>query len=324
MFSRIRGVAPHYQTLLITGETGTGKELVARAIHDLSPVASTGRFVVLNCSAVVETLFESELFGHTKDSFTGAVSDKQGLFEHAHGGTLFLDEIGDMPLATQAKLLRVLQDREVQRVGAMLPHKVDVRVIAATNHNLRLAVSEQRFREDLYYRLSMLEIEVPRLADRKEDLPLLERHFVARFAALCRRELKGLTNRARVRLEHHSWPGNVRELANVLGHAAMMTQTDTIDTADLPAYLLHGEHPGAEPKGAISLEQEERQMLIGACGGAGQSFESGAPAAHRARCAQVQGEEAQPPRAGLGALISRRGLLKQFIGQQAGWVPSLK
>ncbi len=178
MIPQIRRVAPHYRTVLITGETGTGKDLVAQALHRLSPVAA-GRYVVLNCSAVVETLFESELFGHVKGSFTGATNDKAGLFEHAHGGTLFLDEIGDMPLATQAKLLRVLQNQEVQRVGSLTARKVDVRVIAATNHNLRAAVAEKRFREDLYYRLSMVEIQVPRLAERKEDLPLLERHFIA-------------------------------------------------------------------------------------------------------------------------------------------------
>ena len=198
MFSRIRRVAPHYRTVLITGETGTGKDLVARALHRLSPAAS-GRFVVLNCSAVVETLFESELFGHVRGSFTGATQDKTGLFEHAHGGTLFLDEIGDMPLATQAKLLRVLQNQEVQRVGSLTARKVDVRVIAATNHDLRAAIAEKRFREDLYYRLSMVEIQVPRLAERKEDLPLLERHFIARFAAQYGKEIRGLTHRAQIR-----------------------------------------------------------------------------------------------------------------------------
>jgi DNA-binding NtrC family response regulator len=166
MFCRIRRVAPHYRSALITGQTGTGKDLVARAIHRLSPVASR-RFVVLNCSAVVETLFESELFGHVKGSFTGAAHDKLGLFEYADGGTLFLDEIGDMPLGTQAKLLRVLQDQEVQRVGALNARKVDVHVIAATNHDLRAAIAEKRFREDLYYRLSMVEIQAPSLAERK-------------------------------------------------------------------------------------------------------------------------------------------------------------
>jgi len=266
MLPQIRRVAPHYRTVLITGETGTGKDLVAWAFHRLSHVAA-GRFVVLNCSAVVETLFESELFGHVRGAFTGATQDKAGLFEHAHGGTLFLDEIGDMPLATQAKLLRVLQDQEVQRVGSLSSRKVDVRVIAATNHNLRAAVADKRFREDLYYRLSMVEIHVPRLAERKEDLALLERHFTARFAAQYKKEIRGLTHRAQVRLSLHSWPGNVRELENVLGHACMMALGDTIDMQDLPAYLRspagsEESRPAIESSAEVGTLAEQERMLI--------------------------------------------------------------
>src|SRR5579864_9134112 len=156
MFSRVRRIAPHYRAVLLAGETGTGKDLVAQALHRLSP--AKGKFVVLNCSAVVETLFESELFGHVRGAFTGADRDKAGLFEHATSGTLFLDEIGDMPLNTQAKLLRVLQNQEVQRVGSLTPQKIDVRVIAASNRDLRIAIAEKHFREDLYYRLSMVEV----------------------------------------------------------------------------------------------------------------------------------------------------------------------
>jgi DNA-binding NtrC family response regulator len=271
MFSRIRRVAPHYRAVLITGETGTGKDLVARALHKLSP-ANNARFVVVNCSAVVETLFESELFGHVKGSFTGAVADKVGLFEHAHGGTLFLDEIGDMPLSTQAKLLRVLQDQEVQRVGSLSARKVDVRVIAATNHDLRTAVAEKRFREDLYYRLSMVEIQTPRLADRKEDLPLLERHFIAKFAAQYGKTIRGLTHRAQILLSQHSWPGNVRELENVIGHACMMTMGDMIDIADLPVSLLMPKRAAAtavaasvplpNDGGMATLEEQERVLIV--------------------------------------------------------------
>jgi two-component system, NtrC family, response regulator HydG len=274
MILRVRRVAPHFRTVLITGETGTGKDMVARALHSLSPVA-TGRHVVLNCSAVVETLFESELFGHVKGAFTGATNDKAGLFEHAHGGTLFLDEIGDMPLATQAKLLRVLQNQQVQRVGSLSARKVDVRVVAATNHNLRAAVAEKRFREDLYYRLSMVEIQAPRLAERKEDLPLLERHFIAKFAAQYKRGIRGLTYRAQARLSMHSWPGNVRELENVLGHACMMAMSDTIDLPDLPSYL----HSHALPEEALqsvasvpevgTLAEQERLLIVRALETAG-------------------------------------------------------
>jgi len=267
VFSRIRRVAPHYRTVLLTGETGTGKDLIAQALHRLSP-ASKGRYVVLNCSAVVETLFESELFGHVKGSFTGAVQDKAGLVEHAHGGTLFLDEIADMPVATQAKLLRVLQNQEVQRVGSLTPHKVDVRVIAATNRDLRTAITEKLFREDLYYRLSMVEIQVPRLAQRREDVALLERHFVSRFAAQYGKNIRGLTPRAQIRLGLHSWPGNVRELENVIGHACMMTQGDTIDVPDLPAYLQSTGDTAAAPSDVprdadvATLEEQERQLIV--------------------------------------------------------------
>jgi DNA-binding NtrC family response regulator len=267
MFSRIRRVAPHYRAVLVTGETGTGKDLVAQTLHRLSP-ASQGRYVVLNCSAVVETLFESELFGHVRGSFTGATHDKAGLFEHAHGGTLFLDEIGDMPLATQAKLLRVLQNQEVLRVGSLTPRKVDVRVVAATNRDLRAEIADKRFREDLYYRLSMVEIQVPALRDRKEDLPLLERHFISKFAGQYGKDIDGLTRRAQIRLALHSWPGNVRELENVIGHACMMTMGDTIDVQDLPPYLHTGDSAGEgtsaleTQSGVGTLEEQERQLII--------------------------------------------------------------
>jgi DNA-binding NtrC family response regulator len=274
VFSRIRRVAPHYRTVLLTGETGAGKDLIAQALHRLSPAAA-GRYVVLNCSAVVETLFESELFGHVKGSFTGAAQDKAGLVEHAHGGTLFLDEIADMPVATQAKLLRVLQNQEVQRVGSLTPRKVDVRVIAATNRDLRAAIVEKLFREDLYYRLSMVEIQVPKLSQRREDLPLLERHFVARFAAQYCKEIRGLTPRAQIRLSLHSWPGNVRELENVIGHACMMAQGDTIDVPDLPAYLRSASDAASAPSdtggdAAVgTLEEQERQLILRAMEQAG-------------------------------------------------------
>lgn len=270
VFGRIRRVATHFRTVLVTGPTGTGKELVARALHHLSPAAS-GPFAVCNCSAVVETLFESELFGHVKGAFTGAAQDKMGLFESAHNGALFLDEIGDMPLSTQAKLLRVLQNQEIQRVGSLGVRKVDVRVIAATNRDLPALVAERRFREDLYYRLCMVEIKVPRLAERKEDLPLLERHFLESFAAQYQKSIRGLTRRAQALLARYSWPGNVRELENVLGNACMMVEGEVIDVGDLPANLRQPPSAGPGFDGPLlpldELERRHARRVLERVGG---------------------------------------------------------
>lgn len=233
IFAKIRHIAPYFQTVLIAGETGTGKELVARALHDLSPVASSP-FVVCNCSALVETLLESELFGHVRGAFTGATQNKQGVFEYANGGTVFLDEIGEMPLSAQAKLLRVLQNHEVQRVGSPSPIPVDVHVIAATHRDLPRMVAEGKFREDLFYRLSVLQIPVPSLARRKEDIPLLQRHFLDKYARLYNKPVSGITRRAQARLSSHPWPGNVRELENAISSACIMAVGPAIDIADLP------------------------------------------------------------------------------------------
>src|SRR4030095_12047035 len=232
LFARIRRIAPHFRTALITGATGTGKELVARALHRLSPVSS-GRFVDFNCSAVVESLFESELFGHVKGAFTGAHGDRMGLFEHANNGVLFLDELGDTPLSMQSKLLRALQNQEIRRVGSTTVHKVNVCVISATNRDLLKMIGEGTFREDLYYRLSMVELKVPRLVERKEDLPLLIRAFLDKSNQLYGKKLRGLTPRAQAALSRYSWPGNVREVENVLGAACMMSQDSVIDLRDL-------------------------------------------------------------------------------------------
>ncbi len=233
VFSRIRRVAPHFRTALVTGPSGTGKELVAQALHRLGPVPSS-RFVVCNCSAIVETLFESELFGHVRGAFTGATQDRLGLFEYANGGTLFLDEIGDMPLATQSKLLRALQNQEFQRVGSPAVRKVDVRVVAATNRDLPAMVAAKQFRDDLYYRLSVAEIRLPALAERKEDLRLLVQHFLRRFATQYGKPAIAVSYRAQALLAQYAWPGNVRELENVLSSAAMLAEGDTIDVRDLP------------------------------------------------------------------------------------------
>ncbi len=236
IFSTIRRVAPHFKTVLLTGATGTGKELVARALHRLSR-ASAGHFVACNCSTLVESLVESELFGYVKGAFTGAIKDKAGLFENAHGGVIFLDEIGDLSPLAQAKLLRVLQDHQIRRVGSSISRRIDVQVIAATNRDLRKMVRSGEFREDLYYRLAVVELALPPLASRREDLPLLQRYFVERFTREYKKPISGLTRRAQGVIATYPWPGNIRELENVIGNACMMVDSKFIDTNDLPERL---------------------------------------------------------------------------------------
>jgi DNA-binding NtrC family response regulator len=236
VFELAKKVARHYTNALITGPTGAGKELVARALHQMSP-ASQERFAVCNCSAMVDTLLESQLFGHVRGSFTGATDTRPGLFEYANNGTVFLDEVGETSLAMQAKLLRVIQNREIQRVGSPEVKKVDVRLIAATNRDLRAEVLAGRFREDLFYRLSTVEIRVPGLAERPEDIPILVQHFVRKYAQAYNKPFQGLTRRAQIVLLQHDWPGNVRELENVISSAAITASADFIDVADLPVHL---------------------------------------------------------------------------------------
>ncbi len=262
VFAKIRHIAPHFQTVLITGETGTGKELAARALHDLSPAASAP-FVVCNCSALVETLLESELFGYVRGAFTGAIQNKQGIFDYADGGTVFLDEIGELPLSAQAKLLRVLQNHEVQPVGSPIPHHVDVRVITATHRDLTKMVATGKFREDLFYRLSALEISVPSLAERKEDLPLLQRHFLEKYTNLYKKEIGGITRRAQTRLSAHSWPGNVRELENAISSACMMALGPVIDVADLPETLrAPAQATDFASQGLVTLEAMQQRYVL--------------------------------------------------------------
>jgi DNA-binding NtrC family response regulator len=262
LFAKLRRVSPHFHSVLVTGETGTGKELVARALHQLSPVHSRP-FVVCNCSAIVPTLLESELFGHVRGAFTGATQDKVGVFEHANGGVVFLDEIGELPMEAQAKLLRVLQNHEVQRVGSPIPRTVDVRIIAATNRELRSMVQGGKFREDLYYRIAMVELTLPCLADRKEDLPLLQRHFVSRYAAQYGKEITGITRRAQICMARHSWPGNVRELENAIGNACMMTDGNVIDVLDLPESVRAQKENGhSRQQRLISFDELQNRHLL--------------------------------------------------------------
>jgi DNA-binding NtrC family response regulator len=260
LFAMVQRVAPHYRSVLIHGPTGAGKDLLATALHRRSRVP--GKFVVLNCSAVVETLFESELFGHVRGAFTGADRDKSGLFELANGGTLFLDEIGDMPLPTQAKLLRAIQNQEILPVGSLTSRKVHVRIVAATHHDLRAAIASGNFREDLYYRLSMVELTVPSLNGRSEDIPLLARHFVRKFSAEFSKQIEGITPRALIVLKRYGWPGNVRELEHVIGRACMLADGTMLDVENLPENLVQTQtRPDPSSDNPSVLEAQERQLV---------------------------------------------------------------
>ncbi|RMH01913.1 MAG: sigma-54-dependent Fis family transcriptional regulator, partial [Planctomycetota bacterium] len=236
VFELVRQAGPTDATVLILGESGTGKELVARSLHRLS-ARSRRRFVAINCAALSETLIESELFGHVKGAFTGAHAAKEGKFAYADGGTLFLDEIGDMPLPTQAKLLRVLEDRTVVPVGANEERPVDVRILAATNRDLEERVRAGRFREDLYWRLAVLAIELPPLRERLEDLPLLADHFRREFAERHGKEVERVDDAVVGRLREHDWPGNVREFRNVIETMVVLDQDGVLGLDDLPRGL---------------------------------------------------------------------------------------
>jgi DNA-binding NtrC family response regulator len=255
VFDFARKVARNYENLLLLGPTGTGKELVARAIHQISPV-SQQKLAVCNCAALVDTLLESQLFGHVHGAFTGATDTRPGLFEYANGGTVFLDEVSEMSLAMQAKLLRVIQNREIQRVGSPEVRQINVRIIAATNRDLRAEVLAGRFREDLFYRLNSTQIRLPSLVERLDDIPVLIQCFVKKCNRQYGKNISGLTRRAQTALLQHSWPGNVRELENVVSSACMTTTNDFIDFADLPEDLQSQRTRFAERKGwkPLSLE----------------------------------------------------------------------
>lgn len=260
LLAKVRRVAPHFQTALVSGETGTGKESISKALHIWSQ--RQGSFVVCNCASVVDTLFESELFGHKKGAFTGATEDRAGLVEAAQRGTLFLDEVGEMPLPLQAKLLRLVQNREVRRLGESTTRTVDIRIVAATNRDLRKQVAEGTFREDLLYRLSTVDLKLPSLRERAEDLPLLFRHFLGAFSSRYGKPGLQLTRRAEILLTRWSWPGNIRELENSLSYACMMTEKGVVDIVDFPEYLLEPAQNGAKSAGPMTLAQVEQEHVM--------------------------------------------------------------
>jgi len=241
-------VAPTDATVLITGESGTGKELIANAIH-LNSDRRDRPFIKVNCAALPETLLESELFGHEKGAFTGAVSRKKGRFELAHNASIFLDEIGEMPLSTQVKILRVLQEREFEPVGSGKTVKVDIRIIAATNKDLEEEIKEGRFREDLFYRLNVVSLNVPSLRERKDDIPLLADFFLKRYAEKNQRLIKGFSPRAMDLLMRYDWPGNARELENVIERAVILSRDNSIT-------------PGVFPRGIQGLDENNEMMFI--------------------------------------------------------------
>ncbi len=254
-------IAPSEATVLITGESGTGKEVMARLIHANS-ARRNGPYVTVNCAALTETLLESELFGHEKGAFTGAEKRREGRFMAAHKGTIFLDEIGEIPLSMQVKLLRVIQEREIQRVGGDQPLKVDVRILAATNKDLAQEVAEGRFRQDLYYRLNVVALTLPPLRERREDIPLLAMHFLKIFAQRNGKGVKGFTPTAMDRLLKHSWPGNVRELENAVERAVVLLVGEYVSERELPPTIVAGEEaprPASRPDFAhMTLEEIER------------------------------------------------------------------
>jgi Nif-specific regulatory protein len=258
-------VAPTNATVLVRGESGSGKELVARAIHFSSP-RKDGPFICLNCAAITETLLESELFGHERGAFTGATEKKIGKFEASDHGTIFLDEIGEMAYNTQAKLLRILEGHPFERVGGSAPIRVDVRVVAATNQPLEQNIKEGKFRRDLFYRLQVVDIQVPPMRDRKSDTPLLAEHFLKRFSRETGRKLRGFTPAAMAKMEQYDWPGNVRELKNVIERAVALGRGPYLDVTDILLTSLGPPDGGAGATGdtfeELSLEELEKRHIL--------------------------------------------------------------
>jgi two-component system response regulator HydG len=276
LLETVSQVAPSEATVLISGESGTGKELIAGALH-FNSLRKGGPFVKINCAAITETLLESELFGHEKGAFTGADRRKEGRFSQAHGGTLLLDEVSEMSLMMQVKLLRALQEREFNRVGGEATIQVDVRVIAATNKDLMEQINDGAFREDLYYRLNVVELEVPPLSHRKEDIPLLAQHFLETFVAKNRKEIKGFTPKAMDNLIRYDWPGNVRELMNAVERGVVLARTDYLDVTDfsfMQNSMLQTDQDSADSaalsvKGDVPLEEIEKAAILSTLQAAG-------------------------------------------------------
>ncbi len=263
LFDILWQIAPTEATVLIRGESGTGKELVARAIHNLSP-RREGPFVALNCGGMNEGIIESELFGHVKGAFTGAYADRKGKFEYADGGTLFLDEVGEMPLGTQVKFLRVLEERKVTRLGSNQAREVDVRVVAATNAALEEKVEKGEFRRDLYYRIKVVEVVLPPLREKPEDIPLLVDHFIRHFAQVHDRNVQGIEKEALHALMAHSWPGNVRELKNTLETMVVTSKGPLLGLDDLPPGIRKEDSPSRNPLqdlAGMTLYEVEREMI---------------------------------------------------------------
>ena len=266
LLETVAQVAPSEATVLITGESGTGKEMIAGAIHFNSP-RKQGPFVKINCAAITETLLESELFGHEKGAFTGAHKRKEGRFRQAHGGSIFLDEISEMSLAMQVKLLRVLQEREITRVGGEEVIEVDVRLIAATNKDLLQEIEAGRFREDLFYRLNVVTLHMPPLKERREDVPLLAKHFLEMFSEKNRKTIKGFTPQAMDHLLRYEWPGNVRELMNAVERAVVLSGSEYLDEKEMPIVLKDRieeaeEHPKEAIPGDLPLEEVEKASIL--------------------------------------------------------------
>ena len=258
-------VAPTNSTVLLTGETGTGKEVLAHLIHQISPRRGKS-FVAVSCAALPETLLDSELFGYKKGAFTGATSDKKGLFEEAEKGTMFLDEVSEMSLMTQVKLLRVLQDGELRRVGETVARRVDVRVIAATNKDLREGIKNKTFREDLYFRLNVIQIRQPPLRERMDALPSLVRHFIDKFDRKLDKRITGVDESAQFILENYDYPGNIRELENIIEHAAIMAEAGLIKLSDLPEHMtttgVRRALPDRSESDFITLEEMEKRLIM--------------------------------------------------------------